>query len=69
MAQRLEPDSALIDHAKAALAQAPGWARVGLTFGNETIREAALAELATGVVERLLNPAPHYDPDQLPLAL
>ena len=47
---RLSPDPALIDAAKAVLEQAPGWARVGLTFGNDTIREAVLAELATGVV-------------------
>jgi hypothetical protein len=43
--------------------------RVGLTFGNQRLREEALEALAVTVVERLENPPPAYDADQLPLAL
>ena len=55
--------------ARDAIAESPGWVRVGLTFGNERLREEALTTLATNVVERLENPPPPYDADQLPLAL
>ncbi|RZF61219.1 hypothetical protein EWE75_18685 [Sphingomonas populi] len=67
MAQRLTPDPALLEHAIAALSESPGWARVGLTFGNERLREEAVATLAGAVVERLVNPPPVNDPDQLHL--
>ncbi|MEN2789459.1 DUF6771 family protein [Sphingomonas oligophenolica] len=55
--------------ARDAIAESPGWVRVGLTFGNERLREEALTTLAATVVERLENPPPPYDADQLPLAL
>ncbi|WP_338061594.1 DUF6771 family protein [Sphingomonas pollutisoli] len=66
---RVAPNSALVSTAMDAIATAPGWARVGLTFGNERLREAALAELATAVAERLENPEVPPDPNQLRLAL
>lgn len=59
-------DPALIDHTKDAISQSPGWTRVGLTCGNERLREEALTTLA-GVVDRLTNPPPTIDPRQLPL--
>ena len=66
---RFAPDPASISTAKAAIAESPGWVRVGLTFGNQRLREEALEALAVTVVERLENPPPAYDADQLPLAL
>lgn len=69
---RFAPDPALISTAKAAIAESPGWVRVGLTFGNQRLREEALEALealAVTVVERLENPPVAYDADQLPLAL
>ena len=67
MAQRLTPDPALVDHAKAAIVESPGWVRVGLTCGSERLREAAIATLAGAVVDRLVNPPPMIDADQLRL--
>lgn len=67
MAQRLTPDPALYNHARAALAESPGWARVGLTFGNQKLREEAVATLAANVVDRLLDPPVADDSDQLRL--
>jgi hypothetical protein len=66
---RFAPDPARISTAKAAIAESPGWVRVGLTFGNQRLREEALEALAVTVVERLENPPVAYDADQLPLAL
>lgn len=57
----------LVTAAKEALATAPGWARVGLTFGNERLRDAALTELAHVIADRMENPPPAIDPNQLPL--
>lgn len=48
---------------------APGWARVGLTFGDDRLRDAALNELATVIAHRIANPPPQHSPDQLTLAL
>lgn len=67
MAQRLTPDPALFDHAKAAIVESPGWARVGLTCGSARLREDAVAALADAVVERLVNPPAAIDPRQLRL--
>jgi hypothetical protein len=67
MAKRVNPDPALIDQAKDAISQSPGWARVGLTCGNERLREEALTTLAGAVVDRLTNPPPAIDPRQLQL--
>ena len=72
---RIAPEPAPLSTARAvatardAIAESPGWVRVGLTFGNERLREEALTTLAATVVERLENPPPPYDADQLPLAL
>jgi hypothetical protein len=66
---RFAPDPARISTAKAAIAESPGWVRVGLTFGNQRLRDEALEALAVTVVERLENPPPAHDADQLPLAL
>lgn len=67
MEQRLKPDPALIEHAKAAISESPGWVRVGLTFGNPAMREEALAILAGNVVDRLTNPPAEVDQNQLAL--
>jgi len=66
---RFAPDPARISTAKAAIAESPGWVRVGLTFGNARLREEALEALAVTVVERLENPPAACDPDQLGLEL
>jgi hypothetical protein len=66
---RFDADPTLISQTKAAIETAPGWARVGLTFGDEGMREAALNELAASIAARIENPPPEYDPAQLPLAL
>ncbi len=63
------PDPNLVCTAKEAIATAPGWVRLGLTFGDEKLRDEALTILAVTVVERLENPPVPFDPDQLPLAL
>ena len=65
--ERFAPTPAAIDHAKAAIQASPAWVRVGLTYGNERIREEALSVLASNVVERLANPPVDVDPRQLPL--
>jgi hypothetical protein len=67
MAQRLKADPALLDHAIAALADSPGWARVALTCPDERLREQAFGELAAHIMERLVNPPIAHDPDQLRL--
>jgi hypothetical protein len=59
----------LVSLTKAGLALAPGWARVGLTFGDARLREAALDELAASIAERIAHPPVEVDPDQLRLAL
>jgi len=64
---RFAPSPSLVLTAKEALAHAPGWARVELTFGNDRLRDAALTELAVTIAERLENPPPDHSPDQLPL--
>lgn len=66
---RFAPDAARISTARAAIAESPGWVRVGLSFGNQRLREEALTTLAATVVERLENPPPEHDADQLPLGL
>lgn len=66
---RCAPDPALVTTAKEAIATSPGWVRVGLTFGNDQLREQALTALAVTVVERLQNPPAPADPNQLPLGL
>jgi len=66
---RFAPDPDQVSTAKAAIAESPGWVRVGLTFGNQRLREEALEALAVTVVERLRNPPPAHDADQLPLEL
>ena len=66
---RFAPDPVRISTAKAAIAESPGWVRVGLTFGNQRLREEALEALAVTVVERLENPPADCDPDQLGLEL
>jgi hypothetical protein len=64
---RFAPDPALVSATREALAQAPGWARIGLTFGSQRLREEALTVLAETVVERLENPPAEQSADQLPL--
>ena len=59
----LAPDSAIAE----AILTAPGWARVGITMPDVTMRERAAAELARSIVQGLT--AQPIDPDQLPLAL
>jgi len=66
---RFAPDPARISTAKAAIADSPGWVRVGLTVGNARLREEALEALAVTVVERLENPPLICDADQLALGL
>ncbi|VWX48733.1 DUF6771 family protein [Novosphingobium sp. 9U] len=50
----------------AAILQAAGWARVGITMPDEMMRERAAAELAQAIVEQI-NPQPRPDPRQLAL--
>ncbi len=52
----------------AAIQQAPGWARVGLTAPSERLREQAVLELATTISE-YLTPASVPDRNQLALPL
>ena len=59
----LAPDAALAD----AILSAPGWARVGITMPDATMRERAAQELARSIVEHLVSD-PEPDQDQLPLA-
>jgi hypothetical protein len=66
---RFAPDPANVSTAKAAIAESPGWVRVGLTVGNPRLREEALEALAITVVERLENPPVVYDADQLGFGL
>jgi hypothetical protein len=66
---RFAPDPALVSTTREALAQAPGWARVGLTFGSQRLREEALTALAETVAERLENPSAEQSADQLRLSL
>ena len=54
---------------KEGLMLSPGWARVGLTFGDERLREQALNELAASIAQRIARLPIEPDPDQLPLAL
>ena len=58
----LAPDAALAD----AILSAPGWARVGITMPDATMRERAAYELARSIVERLTT-ASTADQEQLPL--
>lgn len=53
---------------KEGLMLSPGWARVGLTFGDERLREQALNELASSIAQRIAHPPVEPDSDQLPLA-
>ena len=57
----------LIERTKRGLMLSAGWARVGLTLGDDRLREAALNELAASIAERIANPSPEPDPNQLPL--
>ena len=70
MAQHLSDSSFDLQNlAREGLMLSPGWARVGLTFGDERLREQALNELAASIAKRIANPPVEADPDQLPLAL
>ena len=66
---RLAPDPALVATATQAIATSPGWVRVSLTVGNDHLREAAILELASSVVDSIQNPPTIHSPDQLRLAL
>lgn len=66
---RFDPDPDLVSATRAGIATAPGWCRVGLTFGDAKLREAALDELAVAIAARIERPATEPDPAQLPLAL
>jgi len=66
---RVAPTSELFSTTRDALLTAPGWARVGLTFGDDRLREAALNELAASIARRIENPPVEIDPAQLRLAL
>lgn len=67
MEQRLTPDPSLVEHAKTAITESPGWVRVGVAFGNPAMREEALAILAGNVVDRLINRPTDVDQNQLAL--
>lgn len=70
MAQHLLDSPRDLHHlAREGLMLSPGWARVGLTFGDERLREQALNELAASIAKRNANPPVEAHPDQLPLAL
>ena len=60
---RFAPDPTLVAIAKEALAYAPGWARIGLAFGSNRLKDAALSELACVVVDHLEHPLPVTSPD------
>lgn len=53
----------------AALLNAPGWARLGITAPKESTREAAAQELALSVARILDDGGQAPDPNQLVLAL
>lgn len=49
---------------------APGWARVGITVPDETLRDAAADELARVIVDQMEGPFPEpFNADQFALAL
>ena len=66
---RFAPDPNLVSATRAGIVTAPGWARVGLTFGDAKLREAAIDELAVTIAARIEHPISEPDPAQLPLAL
>ena len=69
MAQHLIDSPYDLHHlAREGLMLSPGWARVGLTFGDERLREQALNELAASIAQRISNPPVEADPNQLRLA-
>lgn len=54
----------------ATILHAPGWARVGITAPNETLRDAAAHELARTIIERIGGmTGDAVSPDQLALML
>jgi hypothetical protein len=65
---RFAPDSSILD-ISAALLQAPGWARVGLTARQAPLRERAAEALAREIAERLTQDPPADDGSQFSLAL
>ena len=70
MAQHLIDSPYDLHHlAREGLMLSPGWARVGLTFGDERLREQAINELAASIAQRISNPPVEADPNQLRLAL
>ena len=52
-----------------ALADAPAWAKIGLTMPSEKMRDRATKELAACIAERLDKPVITIDRNQLPLPL
>ena len=50
---RLAPDPALVATAAQAIVTSPGCVRVSLTVGNDHLREAAILELASSVVDSI----------------
>lgn len=59
----------LLADISAAILEAPGWARVGITAPGEQLRERASEELARTIVTRLAGPAEAGDNTQLSLAI
>ena len=61
---RFAPHPAVAD-VSAAIVEAPGWARVGITMPDAHLRERAIAELARTIVDRLAGPTSFDDGSQL----
>ncbi|MDC7810106.1 DUF6771 family protein [Sphingomonas koreensis] len=53
----------------AAILDAPGWARIGITMPNDRLRAEAAEELARVIVDRLHHTEPSLDMNQLTLPI
>lgn len=53
----------------AAIRSAPAFARLGLSMRDANMRERAADALAVAIVERLEQPRPEHDGNQIPLPL
>jgi hypothetical protein len=57
------------NHISSIILNAPAWARVGLTVRDERLRERAADALAATIVDRMADPPPVADRNQLALPL
>jgi hypothetical protein len=57
------------DRIEAAIADAPAWAKIGLTMPNDYLRAQSTRELANCILDALDKPFVPTDQNQLPLPL